>query len=113
MAGIAIVFVTIFVIVPTVSSYFGEDCKTIMERIKKQKCEIIVENIEGLKSLKLTGTAPDTFIPCTCKEDSQWWGSYKDEIEPGDYFIKKEEQNYFEIIKKDTIIRHEYICSPK
>jgi hypothetical protein len=112
MLGMAIAFVTIFVIVPALSSYLKEDCKTVMERIKKQKCEMIVENINGVRSLKLKGSAPDTF-PCTCEENSQWWASYKDEIQPGDYFIKKEGQNYFEIIKKDTIIRHEYICSSK
>jgi hypothetical protein len=52
-------------------------------------------------------------MPRQCSENSQWWSSYKDEIEQGDYFIKNEGDNYFEIIKEDTVIRHEYICSPK
>lgn len=113
MLGIAITFLTILGIVPALSSYFSDDCKTIMEKIKKQKCRVKVENIEGTKSLTLTGTTPYTFMPCQCSENSQWWSWYKDEIEQGDYFIKNEGENYFEIIKEDTVIRHEYICSPK
>jgi hypothetical protein len=36
MLGIAITFLTIFGIVPALSSYFSDDCKTIMERIKSR-----------------------------------------------------------------------------
>lgn len=111
MIGVTTVFVTIFIIIPTLSSYFREDCKTAMERIKKQNCKIKVESIEGIRSLKLTGTIPESFMHCECSEDGQWWASYKNEIEPGDYFIKNEGENHFEIIKEDTLIRHEYICS--
>ncbi|RXM38099.1 hypothetical protein BOQ62_18725 [Chryseobacterium sp. CH21] len=113
MLGVATVFGTMLFIVPALSSYFMEDCKTAMERVKKQKCKIKVESIEGIKSLKLKGTAPESIQPCECSEDGQWWIFYKDEIEPGDYFIKNEGESYLEIIKKDTLIRHEYICSPK
>ncbi|MDR6461327.1 hypothetical protein J2786_004481 [Chryseobacterium vietnamense] len=113
MLGVATVFVTIFVIVPALSSYFMEDCKTAMERVKKQKCKIRVESIEGIKSLKLKGTIPESIQPCECYDNGQWWVSYKDEIEPGDYFIKNEGESYLEIIKEDTLIRHEYICSQK
>lgn len=113
MLGVATVFLTMLIIVPALSSHFREDCKTIMERIKKQKCKIKVESIEGIKSLKLIGTNPETFNFCECADDSQWWSFYKNEIEPGDYFIKNEGESYLEIIKEDTLIRHEYICSPK
>lgn len=113
MLGVATVFVTILVIVPALSSYFMEDCKTAMERVKKQKCKIRIESIKGIKSLKLEGTSPEGIQPCECYDNGQWWISYKDEMEPGDYFIKNEGESYLEIIKEDTLIRHEYICSPK
>ncbi|WP_426480659.1 hypothetical protein [Chryseobacterium sp. R2ACT005] len=113
MFGVATVFVTILVIVPALSSYFMEDCKTAMERVKKQKCKIRVESIEGIKSLKLKGTIPESIQPCECSEDGQWWVSYKNEINPGDYFIKNEGESHFEIIKEDTLIRHEFTCSPE
>lgn len=113
MAGVAIVFTTFVFILPTLLPYSMEDCETRIEKVKMQKCKIKVESIEGIRSLKLTGTIPDSFMPCECSEDSQWWASYKNEIEPGDYFIKNEGEIHFEIIKEDTLIRHEYICSPK
>lgn len=113
MLGVATAFVTIFVIVPALSSYFMEDCKTAMERVKKQKFKMRVESIEGIKSLKLKGTISESNQPCECYDNGQWWISYKDEIEPGDYFIKNEGESYLEIIKEDTLIRHEYICSQK
>lgn len=112
MIGVSAVIVTMLFIVPALSSYFTEDCQTTLERIKKQKCKIKVEkSIEQPRSLKLTGTDPETFKPCECYEDRGWWSSYRNEIEPGDYFIKNEGQSYFEIIKEDTIIKHEYKCS--
>lgn len=113
MFGVVAVFVTILVIVPAIYSYSKEDCKTAMERVRKQKCKIRIESIEGIRSLKLKGTIPESIMPCECSEDGQWWVSYKDEINTGDYFIKNEGENYFEIIKEDTLIRHEYTCSPK
>jgi len=113
MLGVATVFVTIFVIVPAISSYSKEDCKTAVERVRKQKCKIRVESIKGIRSLKLKGTIPESIQPCECSEDGQWWVFYKNEIDPGDYFIKNEGENYFEIIKEDTLIRHEFTCSSK
>lgn len=34
-------------------------------------------------------------------------------MKPSDYFIKNEGESFFKIVKPDTIITHEWKCSPK
>ncbi|GEN69592.1 MULTISPECIES: hypothetical protein [Chryseobacterium] len=110
MAGVTIVFITLFFILSILSPYFKESCNTMIEKIKKQKCKIKVEKTEHIGTFKIIGIDPETFQPCECYDGNRWWSFYKNELEPGDYFIKNEGQPYFEIIKKDTIIKHEYTC---
>ncbi|MBL1223188.1 hypothetical protein JET18_20250 [Chryseobacterium sp. L7] len=113
MAGVAIISVVFIFILPTLSPYLTEDCKTKIERIKKEECKIKIEKIDHTGTFKLIGTDMETFQPCECNDGNRWWSFYKKEFEPGDYFIKNKGEPYYKIIKKDTVIIHEEKCYSK
>ncbi|MCE3075632.1 hypothetical protein [Chryseobacterium gwangjuense] len=111
MLGVGITFLTIFVIVPLIVPQ--TDCNEFRETLKHEKCSIKIDSIENFGPFKILGTNPETNEPCECNHYNRWWNFYKDEMKPGDYFIKNEGEAFFKIVKPDTIITHEWKCPSK
>lgn len=86
------------------------NCKSVLENIKEQDCEIRIEKTEHISYFKIIGENSNNFQPCECIDYSRWWMTYKNEMKEGDYFIKKKGDLYFQIVKEDTTIQHEYKC---
>ncbi|MCW4452381.1 hypothetical protein OK344_09175 [Kaistella sp. BT6-1-3] len=105
-----IIILSICILYILIPKIFKSDCKSATESIKNEECEIKIESVKHISSFDIIGTNPENNEPCECHHYNRWWSSYKDEMEEGNYFIKKKGDLFFKIVKEDTVITHEYKC---
>ena len=97
----------LYVLVPEI---LKPDCEYFTNKIREENCEIRIERVEHLSSFIIIGENPKTSEPCECESVNRWWQEYKNEMNEGDYFIKKRGELFLQIVKKDTVITHTYKC---
>jgi len=105
-----IIILSICILYILIPKIFIPDCKSETESIKNEECEIRIERVEHISSFDIIGTNPENNEHCECHSYTRWWMLYKDEMEEGNYFIKKKGDLFLQIVKEDTVITHEYKC---
>ena len=84
----------LYVLIPKI---FKPDCESETQSIKNEECYIKIGKIEHLNSFTIIGTNPKTSEPCECNSYTRWWMQYKNEMQEGDYFMKKKGELFFSI----------------
>lgn len=102
-----------FVTLPFFIQCLKPDCNTNRTKYVKNECIVVLEEdyaSSHIKEvyLKPKGINPETGEYCKCADTGRDWGRYQNYMEKGDTFVKRKDEAFFTLHKKDIILRFEW-----